>query len=415
MSGTPQPAPKPRKPTSPARIEANRRNALKSTGPKTPEGKARSAMNAVTHGLRCETVEPEHQRQLIDARLAEWAADLKPAGPAQAWLVRRAVAASVRLDLCLEAEAERRAAAAERAEATYLREARRKVAILATALPHRPVETAEALEATALGCEYLIDAFAAMARDLADADGYLGKVERDRALAMMGIDPRRPDPDHPVAGPFLRAALANECTPDPAEIDAWTGLDTKGLDAIARRIKQAAALPTEEQGRLQNLETITARMQELERLMGERYEEVEGPAIDEARRRAMLGSVGTKAAERLRRYEAGHSLDLHRSLNALAKLRKDAESRQAGAGEPEWTAGPAPAPNEPKPGPEAEPTDEPEPAGEAPAPNEPKPAAPSDPTLEMPRGSADSPAPASPPDPATGGHPDAATSGTIGA
>jgi len=32
-------------------IEANRRNAQKSTGPKTPEGKAAAAQNAETHGL----------------------------------------------------------------------------------------------------------------------------------------------------------------------------------------------------------------------------------------------------------------------------------------------------------------------------------------------------------------------------
>src|SRR5208282_5331849 len=42
--------------TSPSQIEANRRNACKSTGPITKEGKQRSRCNAVRHGLTAETV-----------------------------------------------------------------------------------------------------------------------------------------------------------------------------------------------------------------------------------------------------------------------------------------------------------------------------------------------------------------------
>jgi hypothetical protein len=42
--------------TSFRQIEANRRNALRSTGPKTEEGKQQSRCNALRHGLTAETV-----------------------------------------------------------------------------------------------------------------------------------------------------------------------------------------------------------------------------------------------------------------------------------------------------------------------------------------------------------------------
>src|SRR2546428_11252189 len=41
--------------TTPAQIEANRRNAQKSTGPKTAQGRAVVSLNGLRHGLRAET------------------------------------------------------------------------------------------------------------------------------------------------------------------------------------------------------------------------------------------------------------------------------------------------------------------------------------------------------------------------
>ena len=58
-------------------IEANRRNAMKSTGPRTPEGKAIVSMNSLRHGLRARTIvlpseNPEEFHQLCDDLEAEW-------------------------------------------------------------------------------------------------------------------------------------------------------------------------------------------------------------------------------------------------------------------------------------------------------------------------------------------------------
>ena len=47
-------------------IEANRKNAGKSTGPRTAEGKQKSRMNSLKHGLRyCETGFAESYRQAL--------------------------------------------------------------------------------------------------------------------------------------------------------------------------------------------------------------------------------------------------------------------------------------------------------------------------------------------------------------
>ena len=57
--------------SSQKQIEANRRNALKSTGPKSDDGKARSRLNALRHGLTAEQAVLPHEDENDYEKLRE--------------------------------------------------------------------------------------------------------------------------------------------------------------------------------------------------------------------------------------------------------------------------------------------------------------------------------------------------------
>lgn len=84
--------------TSAKQTAANRQNALKSTGPRTPEGKAVVALNAQKHGLLSkEVLLPDED----EAALVEFGKHLRPhlapVGELEALLVDRIVASAWRL------------------------------------------------------------------------------------------------------------------------------------------------------------------------------------------------------------------------------------------------------------------------------------------------------------------------------
>ena len=84
--------------TSDKQFDANRQNALKSTGPKTPEGKAAVRLNALKHGLLSREVllpgEDEEALRELGERLR---AELQPVGELENLLVDRIIAAYWRL------------------------------------------------------------------------------------------------------------------------------------------------------------------------------------------------------------------------------------------------------------------------------------------------------------------------------
>ena len=81
-----------------SQIRANRRNAQKSTGPRTSEGRAAISQNAVKHGLltRQDVITSESQAE-FDLYRKRMLAELAPASPMESMLAERIVTLSWRL------------------------------------------------------------------------------------------------------------------------------------------------------------------------------------------------------------------------------------------------------------------------------------------------------------------------------
>ena len=84
--------------TSDKQAKANRRNALKSTGPKTPEGKDAVRHNTLRHGLLSRDVllpgEDEDALMELGERLRD---ELQPVGALESLLVNRIISSTWRL------------------------------------------------------------------------------------------------------------------------------------------------------------------------------------------------------------------------------------------------------------------------------------------------------------------------------
>jgi hypothetical protein len=92
--------------TSDRKVAANRRNAQKSTGPRTLSGKATASMNALKHGLcsRKPLIPGENEAEFT-AFTNDWVDHLKPAGPHQSLLAEQIIMSSWQLKRVPQLEA----------------------------------------------------------------------------------------------------------------------------------------------------------------------------------------------------------------------------------------------------------------------------------------------------------------------
>ncbi len=147
---------------SEARRAANRRNSLKSTGPKTPEGKEKSRANALKHGLCASVCVPE-DLETVQRRSTDFFDTLKPQNLIHVWMVNQAALYSVRIERSQRMERRIRDKISLRAELTWDDDRRFEAEDIGRKLGKDPASAVEALRRTSHGCEWMMTRWAMLA------------------------------------------------------------------------------------------------------------------------------------------------------------------------------------------------------------------------------------------------------------
>lgn len=182
-----------------ARLQANRRNALKSTGPLTDEGKARSRANALKHGLTAVVCRTERDEQAAE----DWARLCPDAATSTAldaeWLAREVAVITDQIERIGMIDGRNRERAALRAMTCWDDDRRREAEALGSTLARRPSEVVGLLEATPQGCRWMIERWAILAR-IADLEGGWDEAARTLAEDLLGTPPglRKGTPGHRI-------------------------------------------------------------------------------------------------------------------------------------------------------------------------------------------------------------------------
>jgi hypothetical protein len=168
-------------------IAANQANSLRSTGPRSPQGKIASRANSLKHGLSGRgVVLPHEEIDAIAERFDRWGASMLPRDDHEAWVVETIAVESVRVDRCRLHEVAYRERVADRAEDFWDIDRRLAAAELAAQLPRKPELVAWQLRKTLQGVDLLIGRWEVLGKTLA-MTGTWDESQRATALDLLGV------------------------------------------------------------------------------------------------------------------------------------------------------------------------------------------------------------------------------------
>jgi hypothetical protein len=351
-----EPTPEPsRRPSSQARIDSNRNNALKSTGPRTQEGKDKSRLNALKHGLCAITVHVEGESTtLLDERRVAWGKELNPRSlEFDGYIVDTLARDSIKLDRCYYVRQATLAQLARDAVKAEDEEVRREAENLLVALcefqdycevargrglgtdwvkqgkPIQPGHAVRRLKQTSIGCKYLLAEWDRLRPTLIDPANW-DNTDQGRAINLMGYSTSARDE---VASPLVlptRAITAHRDVVKRIELNKKSIVGTDSYKSPADRQRDLDNLPglaAKAAAAKLEVEAFLAREEASIRLTMERLEVDERLSREEATYRARFDS--SEKGRLMNRYEGEARREFNRTAELLMrKGREDAKAAQ---------------------------------------------------------------------------------------
>ncbi len=329
-----------------AQIDANRRNAARSTGPKTEQGKAKARLNALKHGRRARTTDvvtvlPHEDPRQLEERIQVWIDDWQPRNALERELVRRAARLSWLLERGERFEtahlAHRVRLAGRKAGPTTSARRMKRVSDLGRRLfydyrpgklssPSPPWDDEPAvfvagLEETVEGCRWLLDRWGEI-RTLLERRAAWSPSDVYRFIRLLGKNGFEAVHDPALNASFLAFEVFNpgaaetlwkvcrERVPDRDlafhEVTFWRELAPRPADEPAAR----AVLRAVVDARIERLEQIVAEFQEI-------------AEAEDAERADQAAFDPSPSFERHRRHQAALGRELLRTIDSLRRLRKE--------------------------------------------------------------------------------------------
>jgi len=250
--------------TSQAAIDANRRSSLKSTGPITPEGRAKSSMNALKHGMRAKKLELLRGDSIaFENRLHAWMAIADPHDDMGEFLVHQNVCMSFEVERVRRAHLEGLTSQIETSDDTELEEVyelgkrlffdptgptalygirpeirnkKRTSWNGQAALPDDPDVLVRKLESSALGCQWMLQCWEELKAKLENGGKFWQSHDRLKSIRLLGLQPIDAITNRRVAEIFVASHALNPVGESPFD-NLLSDMGTTALDRYRKELK----------------------------------------------------------------------------------------------------------------------------------------------------------------------------------